>query len=159
MRALIQRVKRASVTLQGAERGGVLHSEIGKGLCIFLGVVEGDGPEELIYLANKISRLRIFADEVGKMNLSVQDVGGQILLVSQFTLCADTRKGNRPSFITAEKPEIATKMYEELAVKFRELGIDTREGVFGEDMLVEIANDGPVTIWIDSDESKVKARE
>lgn len=168
MRALIQRVKRASVTLQsadcgagvyGAAIGAGAYSEIGQGLCVFLGVAEGDGPGELDYIAKKISKLRIFSDEEGKMNRSVQDVGGQILLVSQFTLCADTRKGNRPSFISAEKPAVAMNMYRELAKTFRELGIDTREGVFGEDMLVEIANDGPVTIWIDSDESKVKARE
>lgn len=155
MRALIQRVKRASVTLQSLERGGEPYSEIGRGLCVFLGVAEGDRPEELDYIAKKISKLRIFADDEGKMNLSLLDIGGQILLVSQFTLCADTRKGNRPSFIAAEKPEKATKMYEKLAAIFCELGIDTKTGVFGEDMLVEIANDGPVTIWIDSREANV----
>lgn len=155
MRALIQRVKRASVALQSLNPGGAPYNEIGQGLCVLLGVAEGDTTEDLVYIANKISKLRIFSDAEGKMNKSVSDVAGQILLISQFTLCADTKKGNRPSFISAEKPEIATKMYEELASKFRIMGIDTKTGVFGEDMLVEIANDGPVTIWIDSRESRI----
>lgn len=157
MRALIQRVKSASVTLQGESAPSgvdtVLHSKIGRGLCVLLGVVEGDTPDKLAYFAKKISNLRIFSDEDGKMNRSVLDIGGQILLVSQFTLCADTRKGNRPSFITAEKPEVADRIYRDLAEQFRSLGIVTETGVFGADMLVHIENDGPVTIWLDSEEN------
>lgn len=149
MRALIQRVSKASVTVDGKKI-----SEIGQGLCVFLGVEDADQQADIDFLSGKISRLRIFSDVEGKMNLSVKDVGGQILLVSQFTLFANTRKGNRPSFVEAGAPERSSLMYEQFADALRGEGVPTQMGIFGADMLVEIYNDGPVTIWIDSADAR-----
>jgi D-aminoacyl-tRNA deacylase len=146
MRAVIQRVVRASVE---AERKIV--SQIDQGLLVFLGVESTDGCEDVIWLAGKIARLRIFEDENGAMNRSVQDIAGDLLVVSQFTLLASTRKGNRPSFISAAGPELAWRRYEEFC---RQLEIETsqpvRRGIFGEHMKIDLLNDGPVTICIDT---------
>jgi len=146
MRSVIQRVSRASVSIAGS-----VYSEIEKGLLVFLGIEDSDGLEDIIWLSNKIVNLRIFNDESGVMNISVKDIDGDALLVSQFTLHASTRKGNRPSYITASKPEIAIPLYEKM---IRQLNIDLNKkiytGVFGADMKVELINDGPVTIIIDS---------
>jgi len=146
MRSVIQRVSRASVSIAGS-----VYSEIEKGLLVFLGIEDSDGLEDIIWLSNKIVNLRIFNDESGVMNISVKDIDGDALLVSQFTLHASTRKGNRPSYITASKPEIAIPLYEKM---IRQLTIDLNKkiytGVFGADMKVELINDGPVTIIIDS---------
>ncbi len=147
MRALVQRVRAASVAVDGIEVSG-----IGCGLCVFLGVEDSDGDAEVAFLSAKLARLRIFGDSEGKMNLSVTDAGGSILLVSQFTLYADARKGNRPSFIGAGKPQHAEKLYKKFADALRGMGIEVGTGVFGADMLVHIENDGPVTIWLDTAE-------
>lgn len=147
MRVLIQRVSRASVTVEGTVSGS-----IGQGLLILTGFQASDNAEVMDKLIKKILQLRIFSDEAGKMNLSVQDVEGGILLVSQFTLYADCRKGNRPSYIQASPPEQARLQYQDFVHRFREatpLPIET--GIFAADMKVELLNDGPVTIWIDSD--------
>ena len=125
---------------------GKLISEIPFGLAVYLGVKCGDTKAEAEKLAKKISALRIFEDENGKMNLSVKDVGGEILLVSQFTLCADCSRGNRPNFSNAERPERAIKLYELTAQKLRDLGLSVKTGVFGADMKIEQFNDGPVSI-------------
>ena len=146
VKAVIQRVTMASVTVE--ER---LVSEIGPGLLILLGVQENDTEKELDWLAGKVSRLRIFPDETGAMNRSVQDVGGAILVVSQFTLLADTRKGNRPSFIRAAAPGIARQNYEEFCLRLeRETGKSVARGVFGAHMKISLVNDGPVTICMDT---------
>lgn len=146
MKAVIQRVTEASVTVAGEPV-----SSIGKGLMILLGIQKGDTDEDRDYLLKKIPRLRIFDDENGVMNLDITQVGGEILLVSQFTLLAKTRKGNRPSYIDAEDPEMATARYEEMAEALSEaLGSPTQKGIFGADMQVQLVNDGPVTILIDS---------
>lgn len=146
MKAVIQRVTEASVTVAGQPV-----SSIGKGLMILLGIQKGDTDEDRDYLLKKIPRLRIFDDENGVMNLDITQVGGEILLVSQFTLLANTRKGNRPSYIEAEDPEMATARYEEIAEALSEaLGRPTQKGIFGADMQVQLVNDGPVTILIDS---------
>lgn len=144
MRALIQRVSHASVTVDEQ-----IVSKIGKGLLILLGVGHGDGEEQAQFLADKIANLRIFEDEEGKTNLSVLDVKGEALVVSQFTLYADTRKGRRPSFTDAAPPEIAEPLVNHFAELLRRYGVPTQSGKFGEHMLVEIHNDGPVTIWLD----------
>jgi D-tyrosyl-tRNA(Tyr) deacylase len=144
MRALIQRVSHASVTVDEQ-----IVSKIGKGLLILLGVGHGDGEEQAQFLADKIANLRIFEDEEGKTNLSVLDVKGEALVVSQFTLYADTRKGRRPSFTDAALPEIAEPLVNHFAELLRRYGVPTQSGKFGEHMLVEIHNDGPVTIWLD----------
>jgi D-tyrosyl-tRNA(Tyr) deacylase len=144
MRALIQRVSHASVTVDEQ-----IVSKIGKGLLILLGVGHGDGEEQAQFLAEKIANLRIFEDEEGKTNLSVLDVKGEALVVSQFTLYADTRKGRRPSFTDAALPEIAEPLVNHFAELLRRYGVPTQSGKFGEHMLVEIHNDGPVTIWLD----------
>jgi D-aminoacyl-tRNA deacylase len=144
MRALIQRVSKASVTVDGQTI-----SSIGKGLLILLGVGHGDGEEQARFLAEKVANLRIFEDEQGKTNLSVLEVKGEAIVVSQFTLYADTRKGRRPSFTDAALPEVA----EPLVSRFVELlcghGVPSQAGRFGAHMLVEIHNDGPVTIWLE----------
>jgi D-tyrosyl-tRNA(Tyr) deacylase len=144
MRALLQRVSKASVTIEDK-----VISQIGKGLVVLLGIGRGDGEDQVIFLAEKIANLRIFEDEQGKTNLSVLDVKGEAMVVSQFTLYADSRKGRRPSFIDAALPEVA----EPLVNRFVELlsghGIPTQNGQFGAHMLVEIHNDGPVTIWLE----------
>ena len=144
MRALLQRVSRASVTVEGQTI-----SSIGKGLLILLGVGHGDGEEQAKYLAEKIANLRVFEDEQGKKNLSVQDVKGEALVVSQFTLYADTRKGRRPSFIDAALPEVAEPLVGRFVELLRGHGIPTQTGKFGAHMEVEIHNDGPVTIWLE----------
>ena len=153
MRAVVQRVKHCSVTIDGK-----LHSSIGKGMLVLLGVGEEDTEEDIAYLVKKITNLRIFDDQNGVMNVSVMDDGGDILVVSQFTLMASTYKGNRPSYIRAARPEISVPLYEEFVRKTEEaLNADPSKGkrtvstgVFGADMKVELLNDGPVTIIMDS---------
>jgi D-aminoacyl-tRNA deacylase len=147
MRALIQRVSQASVTVEGRVVG-----EIGTGLLVLLGVGAGDGPADEAYLAQKIAHLRIFEDAEGKMNRSVLEVGGAVLLVSQFTLYADTRKGRRPSFISAAPPAEAAGRVEAVAGALRALGLPVATGQFQAHMAVALINDGPVTIWLDSHE-------
>lgn len=144
MRALIQRVKYARVSVSGQTT-----AEISRGLVILLGVGHGDGQEQAAFLAEKIATLRIFEDSEGRMNLSLQDVNGSAIVVSQFTLYADTRKGRRPSFTSAALPDIARPLVARFAEMLQERGIPTGEGVFGADMLVEIHNDGPVTISLE----------
>lgn len=146
MRVLLQRVSEASVSLEGK-----LHSQIQKGLLVLLGIEEADGDEDISWLANKIINLRIFADEQGLMNKSLIDCGGELLVVSQFTLHADSKKGNRPSYIRAAKPPISIPLYEAfLKETERLLGKPVAAGVFGANMQVALINDGPVSIWIDS---------
>ncbi|HET8804620.1 MAG TPA: D-aminoacyl-tRNA deacylase [Aequorivita sp.] len=146
MRVLIQRVKKASVTIEGK-----IFSEINQGLLIFLGIEAEDTQEDIDWLAGKIARLRIFSDENDAMNLSVQEVNGDCLVVSQFTLHANTKKGNRPSFINAAKPEIAIPLYEKFVLQLEnEINKKVKTGCFGAMMDVPLVNDGPVTIWIDS---------
>ncbi len=149
MRAVLQRVSEASVTVDGKVTG-----QIGKGFLVLLGIAENDEASDLDYLLRKIPALRVFEDEAGKMNLSVVDVKGALLVVSQFTLIADTAKGNRPSFIRAARPEKAIPVYEELLAKLRASGLQVEAGVFGADMKVRLLNDGPVTIIIDSKEKE-----
>ena len=146
MRVLVQRVKRASVTI-AEERV----AEIGHGLLVLLGVGGDDGEEDIEYLAGKLTRLRIFDDEAGVMNLDVNQVAGEVLVVSQFTLMAATRKGNRPSYIKAAPEAISKPLYEQFTRRVEELiGKKVSTGEFGADMQVELINDGPVTIWMDS---------
>lgn len=146
MRAVIQRVSEASVTIEGTVRG-----RIGPGLLVLLGIETADGPEDIEWLAGKLVRMRIFSDDAGLMNRSVQDCDGGILVISQFTLHASTKKGNRPSFIAAARPEQAIPLYEALLAQVeRELGKPVARGEFGADMQVALVNDGPVTIVIDS---------
>ncbi len=145
MRAVVQRVKKSSVTVDNKITG-----EISKGLMVLIGVEDGDTEKDAEYIADKITGLRIFEDEQGKMNLSVEDIGGEILAVSQFTLLADARKGRRPSFTKAAAPEEANALYRKVIEKISSKGINVGEGVFQAEMLVEIHNDGPVTILLDS---------
>lgn len=146
MRAVIQRVAEASVTIGGTVRGA-----IGKGLLVLVAVEDADTAEDIEWLSGKIVRLRIFCDEQGLMNLSVQEVGGGILVVSQFTLFASTKKGNRPSYSRSAKPEIAVPLYEKFIERLRaDFGGAIETGEFGADMKVRLLNDGPVTIVIDS---------
>jgi len=147
MRACIQRVSQARVVVEGEVTG-----EIGRGLLVLLGVAATDTDAELTWLAEKIAGLRIFDDGEGKMNLSLADVGGGMLVVSQFTLYGDCRKGRRPSFIDAAPPEMAEAMYERFVAQVAKSGIQTATGRFRTMMSVELANDGPVTIWIDTAE-------
>lgn len=144
MRALIQRVSRAQVTT-----GEELLGRIGRGYVVLLGVGHGDGEAEADWLAQKVAELRLFADENGKTNLSLADIGGEVLVVSQFTLYADARKGRRPSFTDAAPPEEADRLYEYFARQLRARGFTVGTGRFGADMQVEIHNDGPVTIWLE----------
>ncbi|MEJ2262299.1 MAG: D-aminoacyl-tRNA deacylase [Anaerolineales bacterium] len=144
MRAVLQRVKHGSVKI-----GEDTIAEIGPGLVILLGIGPTDGDDEARYLAEKIANLRIFEDEEGRINRSLLDVGGEVIVVSQFTLYADTRKGRRPSFTQAAPPEIARPMVNRFAELLAEQGVPTQTGEFGAHMLVEIANDGPVTIWME----------
>ena len=147
MRAVVQRVTSSKVFVDGKTVG-----EIGKGFNVLLGVVEGDTDEQAILLAGKIARLRVFEDENGKMNLSVNDVGGGILAISQFTLCADCKKGNRPSFTLSAAPDEANRLYELFCSELSANGVrNVEKGIFGADMAVDIANDGPVTIMLDTD--------
>jgi D-tyrosyl-tRNA(Tyr) deacylase len=141
MRAVCQRVSEARVRV-----GGELVGEVGTGLCVLLGVARDDGVAEAERLAAKIARLRIFPDEQGRFDRSVLDVGGAVLVVSQFTLLADTTSGNRPSFTEAAAPEAAEPLYERFCERLRSLGVPVERGVFGASMAVELVNDGPVTI-------------
>ena len=144
MRLLLQRVKHGRVSVDGQTI-----AEIGAGLVILLGISPSDGEEQARYLAEKTANLRIFEDEGGKMNRSVLETGGGAMVVSQFTLYADTRKGRRPAFTEAAPPEIASPLVERFAALLREQGVPTQTGVFAAHMLVEIDNDGPVTIWLE----------
>lgn len=146
MRVLIQRVKEASVTVDG-EVISLIHN----GLLVFVGITDEDNREDILWLTKKIANIRLFDDENGVMNLSVMEAGGDILAVSQFTLMASTKKGNRPSYIKAAKPEISVPLYEEFCSEM-ELAVNKpiQRGVFGADMKVRLLNDGPVTIFIDS---------
>ena len=147
MRAVVQRVKRTSVTV-----GGELKGSAGQGFNVLIGVMQGDTDAEAQLLAAKIAKLRVFEDENGKMNKSVLDIGGEILVISQFTLCADIKKGNRPSFTDSAPPEEADRLYLAFCEHLREAGVKKVEtGVFAADMLVSIDNDGPVTIVMDTD--------
>ncbi len=146
MRAVIQRVSEARVTIDGAVKGA-----IATGLLVLLAVEEADTTEDIEWLSGKIVRLRIFKDDQGLMNRSVQELNGEILLISQFTLFASTKKGNRPSYIRSAKPEIAIPLYEQFKTRLtQDFGKSIQTGEFGADMLVGLANDGPVTIIIDS---------
>lgn len=149
MRAVIQRVSEARVTIDGAVVG-----EIGQGFVVLLGIHEEDGLEDVSYLVRKISMMRVFEDDEGKMNRSLASLadGGAILSISQFTLYADTKKGNRPSFVKAARPEVAIPLYEAFNQKLREAGLTVATGEFGADMKVALVNDGPVTIIIDTRE-------
>jgi D-tyrosyl-tRNA(Tyr) deacylase len=140
MRAVVQRVSRARVTPGG---------EIGHGLCVLLGVARADGEEEAARLAGKVTRLRVFPDDAGRFDRSVTDVAGEVLVVSQFTLLADTAKGNRPSFAEAASTEQAEPLYERFCDELRALGVRVEKGVFGATMELELVNDGPVTIVLD----------
>ena len=144
MRAVVQRVKKTTLRVDGE-----VISEIPFGLTVFLGVKTGDTEKEAAYIAKKVAGLRIFEDENGKMNLSVKDVGGEVLLVSQFTLYGDATKGNRPSFTLAERPEIAEPLYEYAVKELSSYGVTVKKGVFGADMQIEQNNDGPVTILLE----------
>jgi len=146
MRAVIQRVTKASVTIEGN-----IHSSIGNGLLVLLGIEDADTDDDIQWLSAKIVSLRIFNDDNGVMNISVKDVNGDVLVVSQFTLHASTKKGNRPSYIKASKPEFAIPMYEKFVQQIEgDLGKKIQTGVFGADMKVELLNDGPVTIVMDT---------
>ena len=146
MRLLIQRVKRASVTIDGNE-----YSHIGKGLLVLAGIEHSDTKEDIDWLTGKLMRLRIFDDENGVMNLDVQQVDGEIMVVSQFTLFASTKKGNRPSYIRSAPEAISRPLYEQFVAAVEQAsGKSVATGIFGADMQVELVNDGPVTIWIDS---------
>lgn len=147
MRVLLQRVKQASVEIDGNVNG-----EIGQGLLLLVGFTENDGDKEIEYLARKVLNARIFSDADDKMNLSLQQVSGSILSISQFTLYVQTRKGNRPSFTRAQNPDIASKNYDKFNEKLRESGVQVETGIFGADMQVSLVNDGPVTIMYDTDE-------
>lgn len=146
MRVVIQRVTRAKVTIDGEVKG-----EIGKGFMILVGIGEDDGDEDIEWLTKKIVNLRVFDDANGVMNLPINEIGGNILLISQFTLMAMTAKGNRPSYIRAAKPEISVPVYEKFIASLSSaMGQEIQTGTFGADMKVELVNDGPVTILIDS---------
>ncbi len=146
MRAVIQRVSEASVTIEGKVK-----SAIGEGLLILVGIEDADNEEDIDWLTKKINQLRIFNDENGVMNKSVVDLGGAMIVVSQFTLHASTKKGNRPSYIRASKPDVAIPMYEKFVQKLKDVsGLEVGTGEFGADMKVRLLNDGPVTIVIDT---------
>ncbi len=146
MRVVIQRVTEASVEVNGRLTGSIQ-----KGLLVFLGIEDADTDEDIVWMSGKIVNLRIFNDENNVMNISIKDIDGNILLVSQFTLHASTRKGNRPSYIRASKPEVATRVYEKMIAQLeKDIGKKIQKGIFGADMKVRLLNDGPVTIFIDS---------
>ena len=145
MRCVVQRVSESSVSVNGEVVG-----KIGRGFMVLIGVSVEDGDKDLRYMADKVPNLRIFEDAEGKMNLSLKDVGGEILAVSQFTLYGDARGGRRPSFITAQRPEPANELYEKLVAEWRSQGIHVETGRFRTDMQVSLINDGPVTLLLDS---------
>lgn len=146
MRAVIQRVTRASVTIEEK-----IHASIENGLLVLLGIEDADSQEDIEWLSGKIVSLRIFNDKDGVMNISIKEIGGDILLISQFTLHASTKKGNRPSYIKASKPDVAVPLYEKMIQQLsNDLGKGIKSGIFGADMKVELVNDGPVTIVIDT---------
>jgi D-tyrosyl-tRNA(Tyr) deacylase len=145
MRSVVQRVSRGAVRVDRQVVG-----EVGRGLVVLLGVAEGDSSEDARWMADKLAQLRIFEDEAGKMNRSVQDLGGSVLLVSQFTLLGDARKGNRPSFTGAAQPEQANALYEQVAALLRARALPVATGVFRAHMELELVNDGPVTLLLDS---------
>ncbi|KIC34938.1 D-aminoacyl-tRNA deacylase [Leisingera sp. ANG-M7] len=148
MRALIQRVSEASVTVDGEVIG-----ETGPGLLVLVCAMAGDSEAQADHLAAKISKMRIFKDEAGKMNRSVLDTGGSVLVVSQFTLAADTKRGNRPGFSAAAAPAEGERLYEYFAEQLAALGLKTAKGKFGADMKVRLLNEGPVTIWMDTEQA------
>lgn len=152
MRVLLQRVSKASVTV-----GGEVVGQIGQGLAILVGVGHGDSEEQARWLATKIAGLRVFEDDEGKFNRSILDVGGSALVVSQFTLYADARKGRRPAFVDAAPPDIAGPLVRRFAEFLQAEGVSVEMGAFGAHMLVEIHNDGPVTIWLERDSEKEQA--
>jgi D-tyrosyl-tRNA(Tyr) deacylase len=145
MRVLLQRVSEASVKIEGKING-----QIGQGLLLLVGICAEDSQDDIDWLIQKIVNMRIFSDENGKMNLSVQDIHGELLVISQFTLHAFTKKGNRPSFIEAARPEIAIPLYEKFITQLKLSNLKVDTGIFGADMKVSLVNDGPVTIWLDS---------
>ncbi len=148
MRALIQRVTHAAVSVDGEVKGSIQ-----KGFLILLGVKAGDTEEQARFLAKKTAELRVFTDSEDKMNLSLLDIGGEALVVSQFTLYADCKKGRRPAFVNAEKPPVANELYEKFVELMRQNGVkEVQTGVFGAHMMIELENDGPVTIMLDTDE-------
>ena len=144
MKLVIQRVKSAKVSVEGETTG-----KIDSGLLVLLGVTHSDNKATVDYLVKKLCNLRIFEDENGKMNLSVKDINGSLLIVSQFTLYADTNSGNRPSFVNAAKQDLANELYEDFKQKCKESGLEVQSGIFGADMQVELLNDGPVTIILE----------
>ncbi|AKP65670.1 D-Tyr-tRNAtyr deacylase [Levilactobacillus koreensis JCM 16448] len=146
MRVLLQRVSRASVAIDGQ-----IHGAINQGFLLLVAAEDSDTSEQVDYLVHKISKLRVFQDDADKMNLSLADVHGSVLSVSQFTLYANTKKGNRPSFVAAGEPTHAKALYEEFNEKLAATGLTVATGVFGADMQVDLINDGPVTIWFDTD--------
>jgi D-aminoacyl-tRNA deacylase len=148
VRAVVQRVTESSVTVEGRVTGA-----IGAGLLVLLGVDEKDTEKDAAYIVEKVAGLRIFRDDAGKFNRSLEDVGGAVLVVSQFTLHGDCRKGRRPSFVRAARPETAIPLYEKVVALFREWGIETATGEFGAMMSVQLVNDGPVTLLLDSEKT------
>lgn len=148
MRAVVQRVSSAKVTIDGQT-----HGAINQGFLILLGVGPTDTSAQVDYLVGKISKLRVFSDPAGKMNLSLAQIGGSVLVVSQFTLFADTAKGNRPSFTGAAEPALGEALYDDFVTKMRGTGLPVATGVFGADMQVSLVNDGPVTIWFDTEDA------
>lgn len=152
MRALVQRVVRSEVRLADAAEGAAPVGRIGPGLLVLLGVTHDDGDAEAAWLADKIAGLRVFVDDAGKLNRSLVDVDGEVLLVPQFTLYADLRRGRRPGFSAAARPERAEPHVQAVAVRLREHGLRVAMGAFGRAMHVELINDGPVTLWLDSDD-------
>lgn len=147
MRAVVQRVSSSSVVVDGSEVG-----RIGVGFCVLLGITQGDGPEQARWLVDKISSLRVFEDQSGKLNLSLEDVSGGVLVISQFTLYGDCRKGRRPSFVRAAEPSIAKELYDLFVDMLKDKGLPVETGIFQAHMNVEINNDGPVTLILDTRE-------
>lgn len=145
MRAVVQRVKYSSVTV-----GGEIVGKINQGFMVLLGITHNDGEKEINWLAKKIKDLRVFEDENGKMNLGLEEIKGELLIISQFTLYGDCIKGRRPGFVDAARPEVAKPLYEKFMEKCKSFGIKTEGGIFGADMKVELLNDGPVTLIIDT---------
>ncbi len=150
MKTVLQRVTRADVTVDGT-----VVAAIGTGICLLVGVEEADSFEDARALASKVAGLRVFADDAGKMNRSLDDVEGSILVISQFTLLGDVRRGRRPSFSAAGSPDIAAPIINEIVAAFRDLGVETDQGVFGAHMKVSLVNDGPVTLWLTVRDGKV----